>query len=128
LYPVVVALRAPWKAGESGNPAGGGTTASRLAKAARDAGGGDDGTRYITELVAIALGTDAAPSRHPVKVRVQALSILLDRGWGRPKETIEHLGGLDIDVSPDTLRRLSDDDLAAVLDAVRRLSAASVAE
>lgn len=83
-----------WKPGESGNPKGRppGTDARDLARAHTDA----------------AIGTLVKALRDH-RLCVSAAVALLDRGWGKPKETVEAahahlmLGGIDAPPLPETL-------------------------
>lgn len=85
-----------WKPGQSGNPRGRppGTIARDLAR------------RYTEE----AILTLVAAMRSP-RERVPAAIALLDRGWGKPKETVEGahlhmlLGGTDSPPIPETIEQ-----------------------
>ena len=88
-----------WKQGESGNPGG------------RPAGYGDlrELARTHTEtavqtLVDIMCDSDAAPS-----ARATAASSLLDRGWGRPEQSIS--ASVIGESYTDVLRRISAEEV-----------------
>ncbi len=54
---------------------------------------GEDARKILLALHKHAFSTDADVS---VKVRIDALSILLDRGWGKAPQTIELEGSVDV--------------------------------
>jgi hypothetical protein len=85
----------PWKPGESGNPGG---RPKGLMTLVREKS--SDGDEIVEILLSIARGTlsvrvgdsDFPPT---VKERMEAIRELLDRGWGRPTESLEIAGIAD---------------------------------
>jgi hypothetical protein len=115
----------PWQSGQSGNPYGQRTHRVTLAKHVRELS--SDGHELVSFLFSVARGepmhlpgqngkhANGRPPRPSLDQRLRAVELLLDRGWGRPKETIELLE----DSSAPAERRalldhLSDDDLATL--------------
>ena len=71
----------PFEAGKSGNPGG---RPKGLGAALRRKYGENAG-RLITELEKFAFGK---VKKCPHKVRVQAIGMLLERGWGKPPQEV----------------------------------------
>ena len=69
--------------GQSGNPKGRPLGGSSLAERIR-ARCGDDGDAYVDMLHGIAMDDE-----QPMKFRVDAVKILLDRGFGRPPQEVQ---------------------------------------
>jgi len=106
----------PWKPGQSGNPNGHGTAAMKLAAYVRSLAG-QDGKVYLDILHDI-----AAKPHKDVKTRITALGMLLDRGWGKPKEHIQLEGSLSsLTLTPEAVAKLSDAELAQAVSVVLRL-------
>jgi len=54
--------------------------------------------------------------------RITALGMVLDRGWGRPKETIDlRAEGTALALTPEAVSKLSDAELAQAVAVVTRL-------
>ncbi len=73
--------------GRSGNPGG---RPKGLAERVRRAT--HDGKMILDFLIALARGAKIDGRRPPLAYRLEACKILLDRGWGRPSQAMEHLG------------------------------------
>lgn len=73
----------PFQPGQSGNPKGRPKTGIALAEYVRKKGG-KNGKLYVDKLHEIATG-----QHDNLKARLQALNILLDRGWHKPVQGIE---------------------------------------
>jgi hypothetical protein len=92
----------PFPKGVSGNPRGRPPSGEALAEYIRDLGGAD-GKVYIDRLHAIAIG------RHKdTRNRLTAIGTLLERGFGKPPQAIEHSG--NIGRVPD-VSKMSDQEL-----------------
>lgn len=85
----------PWPKGKSGNPGG---RPKGLGGAVR-ALAGDDGHKLIEGLFALAFGTDKQMEavfgkalKPAVKDRRECIKELLDRGFGRAVQAVEHSG------------------------------------
>ncbi len=78
----------PWQPGQSGNPSGLSKLEGQMIRAAREQG--LDSVRFLVQVrddqVVDAKGKRVAAS---VRERTVAAALLLDRGFGRPKERIE---------------------------------------
>lgn len=106
----------PWKPGQSGNLLGGSAPAIKLAAYVRSLAG-QDGKAYLDILHGIATG-----AHRDTKTRVTALQMLLDRGWGKPREHVTIDGQLQtVRLTPEALARLSDDDLHAAISVAMKL-------
>lgn len=68
------------------------------------------GQEAITALVEIAISSDA-----PAAARVSAANALLDRGYGKPAQSVELTGKDGGPISTKTERDLTDEELAAEL-------------
>ena len=80
---------------------------------------GDDGRVYLEKLHEIAL----APHRD-TRSRLAALAMLLERGWGKPRELVEMTATADsLALSPEAVSRLSDADLEMAVTVVHKLKA-----
>ncbi|HEX2594744.1 MAG TPA: hypothetical protein VHL34_24790 [Rhizomicrobium sp.] len=75
----------PFQKGQSGNPKGRPSTGQSIAEYIRKLGG-EDGKTYVDELHT--LGTTSDDPR----IRMMAIGLLLDRGFGRPPQDVT-LGG-----------------------------------
>lgn len=75
-------LGIPWKPGQSGNPGGRPKMVKEVVELARSA----------TELAIKTLIEIAGKSNAPESARVAASNALLDRGWGKPVQAMEHSG------------------------------------
>src|SRR5215471_18930502 len=81
----------PWKPGQSGNPGGRSRADAELRRLARE---------YTGEAVhALVVSLDDP------KTRVAAAAELLDRGWGKPRQEVEHSGGIEVNGGIDAPRR-----------------------
>lgn len=78
-------LRPPWKKGQSGNPSGRPRADAALRDAARE---------YTQEALDVLAGCLKSKS---AAIKIKAARELLDRGWGKPRQSVE-LGATD-DVS-----------------------------
>ena len=78
----------PWQPGESGNPSGLSKLEGQMIRAAREEG--LDSVRFLVAVrddqVVDAMGKRVAAT---VRERTVAAALLLDRGFGRPKEHVE---------------------------------------
>jgi hypothetical protein len=77
--------------------------------------------RSHTETAIRTLASIMNMSDAPHAARISAAEALLDRGWGKPKQMIEHSG--EINTS-----ELADHELGAMLSAVRAAAASRVGE
>jgi hypothetical protein len=104
----------PFRKGVSGNPAGRPAGGVALAEYIRELGG-PDGRLYVDKLHDFAIGkhTDS-------RALLTAIGILLERGFGKPPQTIEHSGRIDSRKFDPAL--LSDDELAIALAISRKLT------
>ena len=98
----------PFRKGESGNPAGRPRSGEALAEYIRELGG-PDGRIYVDKLHALAVG-----EHKDSRSRLAAIDILLERGFGKPPQPIEHSGSIGSTVD------MSTDDVLAELDELRR--------
>ncbi len=78
----------PFKPGQSGNPRGRPPVGESLATAVRDMGG-KDGKKFLAELKRIAFKSKDD------RTRLQALQVLIERGYGKPPQTIDMNAGAD---------------------------------
>ena len=94
----------PFPKGTSGNPRGRPPGGQSLAERVR-AKVGDDGAALVDMLYAVTVSDD-----EPTRTRIEAAKLLLDRGFGRPRETVEVINEpepMDLSkVSTETLRQL----------------------
>ncbi len=83
----------PWKKGQSGNPAGRPSGAIGLARSIREQSG--DGKLFVDILIRIATCEDEYLDKHKVTMdhKLEAVRILLNRGFGRPVEQLVIEGG-----------------------------------
>lgn len=81
-----------FKPGQSGNPKGRPRTGQSLAEYIRRCGG-DNGRAYVDTLHALAVGAHDNPS-----IRLTALKTLLEHGYGKPKEQVEHSGEINLPI------------------------------
>ena len=96
--------------GVSGNPKGRPRSGEALADYIRELSG-PDGKVYVDTLHAIAVG-----QHKDARSRLTALSLLLERGFGRPPHAIEHSGSIA------SVAQLPTDDLKTELeDLLRKL-------
>jgi hypothetical protein len=110
-HPTNPNLRAPWRKGVSGNPAGRPPARPEL--------------REIRELAA-QYGPEAIQRlvqlmrKSPAPVQLAAAQALLDRAYGKPVQALEHTGpdGERLLPSPAELMQLSDGQLARLGDVV----------
>lgn len=86
-----------WQRGQSGNPGGRPKILRDVQEAAR---------QHTAEAIAT-LVTIAEDEKAPAAARVSAATVLLDRGWGRPRQDmrVERVDDFD-DMSDDELRAL----------------------
>ena len=103
-----IARGRPWRPGESGNPRGRPVGGLSVATFIRELGG-FDARVYVERLHAMAMD-----KRQP-RLALEAIRILLERGFGRPPDMT-----VTFDVS--ALRDLSDADLEAALRVAERLT------
>lgn len=123
VHPGIGNLR-PWRPGQSGNPGG---RPKKLANRVKELIG-EDGARAIEALGAIAFGTPkqrraifGEALQPKVRDRREAIKELLDRGFGRAIQAVEHSGpdGGPIDLSAASVEELK----ARARDIVSRLVA-----
>lgn len=74
-----------FKPGQSGNPNGRPRVGEALAEYVRSLGG-PDARAYIDQLHALATIKHDNPG-----IRIKAIELLMDRGWGKPTELHEHV-------------------------------------
>lgn len=86
--------------GQSGNPGGRPKSAPELRELARE-----QTVKAIATLVSIMDG-----KKVPAAAKVSAACALLDRGYGKPTQTMEHAGAIGVRHARD----LTDDELAAI--------------
>lgn len=87
----------PFVKGKSGNPGGRPKEANEVRELARQYG-----PEAILRL-AFWMASDNA------KASVSACNVLLDRGFGKPDQAIEHSGNVNIQVSPAERRRIEEE-------------------
>jgi hypothetical protein len=90
------------KKGQSGNPGG---------RPKRNADIGAVARTHTKEALAVLL--DIARSGKSESARVSAASALLDRGWRRPRQALEHTGADGGAIRHEDLSHLTDLELAA---------------
>ena len=88
-----------WKKGQSGNPAGRRAEDAQVKELAR--------SHTVAAVQALVKALKAKSER----TRVAAAEALLDRGWGKPAQEIQHSGGIGVSRDP---RDLTDEELAAI--------------
>ena len=107
----------PFKPGVSGNPAG--RPAGGLSLAARIRTlGGEDGATYAEALHSIATDDD-----QPTRLRIDAIKVLLDRGYGRLPQEIEVQAPAELMRASELRKALKDQGL---LDGPREQASNSV--
>jgi hypothetical protein len=79
-------MEMPFKPGTSGNPGGRPKQLQAVVQAARQ----------YTELAIATLVAVMKDPKSPGSARIAAAVAILDRGWGKPSQAIEHSGGLDL--------------------------------
>ena len=95
--------------GQSGNPNGRPRLGNSLAERIR-AKCGDDCSAYVDMLHGIAMDEE-----QPTRFRLDAMKILLERGFGKPPQEVHvKTGGLS-DVTPEQVQQMSDADLKRFL-------------
>jgi hypothetical protein len=110
----------PFRKGVSGNPAGRPRIGESVAEYIRELGG-PDGHLYIDRLHAVATGKHSNP-----RAMLTAIAVLLERGFGKPPQAIEHSGRIGNNNFEAAL--LTDDELAIALAISRKATGAPVAE
>ena len=100
------APRTAWKKGQSGNPSGRPKVVAQVRELAQ---------RYTAE--AIQTLAHLMRSKSDDRVKVMAAQALLDRGWRRPAQALEHSGS--IGVKPD-LSVLTDEEIETLESLVAR--------
>ena len=93
----------PFRKGQSGNPAGRPRTGQSLAEHIRELAG-DNGAVYVAILHELAVGR-----RTNSRTRLTAIGLLLDRGYGKPAQTIDLQASTPI--SAEAVATLSDEEL-----------------
>lgn len=78
-----MALKPPWKKGQSGNPKGRPPAGQSIAEYIRGLAGAD-GRVYVDQLHALATLAHNNPM-----IRVKALEVLMKRGWGDYPQSID---------------------------------------
>jgi hypothetical protein len=110
----------PFAKGISGNPAGRPRAGEAVAEYIRELGG-PDGRIYVDRLHALAVG-DVANTR----AMLGAIGILLERGFGKAPQAIEHSGSVGAGIADPS--RLEDQELAVACLIARKLKGESVPE
>lgn len=100
----------PFVKGQSGNPAGGSKKVAAVQRKAED---------FVDEAVSVLA---AALKDGDTKTRIMAANAILDRGLGKPKQSVE------VNRSPRTLDEISTDDLIAAVHQSRDGDGTSEAE
>lgn len=100
----------PWAPGQSGNPRGRPVGGLSVASFVRELGG-FDARVYVERLHAMAMD-----KRQP-RLAIEAIRILLERGYGRPPD-------LSVTFDVSALRDLSDEELCAALKVAEKLTGA----
>lgn len=109
----------PWKPGQSGNPRGRRPLVETFAELVRKLGseeGKQDGRRYIDQLVYVA----TQPHRD-TKARIQALTILIERGWGKAPQDL-NINAQVATLDAASLARLSDAELQLAAALARKMA------
>lgn len=101
--------RGRFQKGQSGNPAGRPRSGQSLAEHIRQLAG-EDGQAYVQVLHRLATGL-----HRDTRARLTAIGLLLERGFGRPPQTVDIQGVMaSLRLDESALRGLDDDQLAAL--------------
>lgn len=116
-----MAIGRQWKPGQSGNPGGRSRGAERIAREVAETRSYTDaaGTVHTGAAAMIAVLMDLALDTHgKSRDRREAAVAVLDRGWGRPKQTVD-IKGDAVAAAPPKMPALTEEQLRAlaVLDA-----------
>src|SRR5262245_55465161 len=96
----------PFSKGISGNAAGRQRSGEALAEYVRELAG-PDGRIYVDRLHRPATGK----KQKDLRIVLAAIGLLLERGFGKPAQAIEHNGRIDSEISATSVAALNDEEL-----------------